>query len=78
MIIGEYSEAVFLPYSVVGTPFYLMEHVSGRVYKDVSLPSLTPDQRSKVYTATYLSSFILVLTAFILFSLQCPIFHSHL
>mmetsp|Transcript_22383 Transcript_22383/g.21616 ORF Transcript_22383/g.21616 Transcript_22383/m.21616 type:complete len:407 (-) Transcript_22383:88-1308(-) len=37
--------------SVVGTPFYIMEHISGIVYTDPALPSLSPPQRSMVYTA---------------------------
>ena len=36
--------------SVLGTPFYLMEHVPGRVFKDVLLPELTNEQRRTVYS----------------------------
>ena len=36
--------------SVVGTPFYLMSYVPGRVMKDPSLPGLQPSER-KVATA---------------------------
>lgn len=35
--------------SVLGTPFYVMEHVKGRIFNDPSLPSLLPDQRAAVY-----------------------------
>ncbi|KFQ39042.1 Acyl-CoA dehydrogenase family member 10, partial [Mesitornis unicolor] len=37
--------------STLGTPFYLMEHCAGRVYRDVSLPTLQPCQRGAVYAA---------------------------
>uniref|UniRef100_A0A8B9ZB17 Aminoglycoside phosphotransferase domain-containing protein n=1 Tax=Buteo japonicus TaxID=224669 RepID=A0A8B9ZB17_9AVES len=37
--------------STLGTPFYLMEHCAGRVYRDVSLPALQPSQRRAVYAA---------------------------
>lgn len=37
--------------SVLGTPFYVMDYVSGRIYKDPSLPGMSPDQRSKIYSA---------------------------
>ena len=33
------------PYRVVGTPFYLMDYVPGRVMQDPSLPSLQPLER---------------------------------
>ncbi|KAK3236767.1 hypothetical protein CYMTET_53108 [Cymbomonas tetramitiformis] len=36
--------------SVIGTPFYLMEHVNGRVLQDVNLPELPAAERSAVYT----------------------------
>ena len=32
----------------LGTPFYLMRHVSGRVYSDPRLPGLQPRQRAAV------------------------------
>lgn len=35
--------------SVVGTPFYLMEFLAGRVLVDQSLPGSTPDQRGEMY-----------------------------
>jgi len=37
--------------SVLGTPFYLMSYVSGRIYKEPSLPGLTSWERGQVYTA---------------------------
>eukprot|EP01041_Mallomonas_annulata_P001332 gene1332-2573_t len=36
--------------TVIGTPFYLMEHIQGVIYKDPSLPSLSPEDRTKVYS----------------------------
>ena len=35
--------------SLLGTPFYLMEFLEGRVLVDQSLPGLTPGQRAAVY-----------------------------
>ncbi|KFV00516.1 Acyl-CoA dehydrogenase family member 10, partial [Tauraco erythrolophus] len=37
--------------STLGTPFFLMEHCAGRVFRDVSLPMLQPSQRQAVYAA---------------------------
>ncbi|KFU90236.1 Acyl-CoA dehydrogenase family member 10, partial [Chaetura pelagica] len=37
--------------SILGTPFYLMEHCAGRVYSDASLPALQPGQRRAAYAA---------------------------
>jgi len=35
--------------SVLGTPFYLMERLEGRVFADCSLPGLTVDHRREMY-----------------------------
>ncbi len=35
--------------SVIGTPFYLMEYVEGRIFWDQSLPGLPPDERAAIY-----------------------------
>jgi aminoglycoside phosphotransferase (APT) family kinase protein len=35
--------------SVVGTPFYLMEHVDGRVVWEPQLPDATPTERATIY-----------------------------
>lgn len=35
--------------SIVGTPFYLMEYVDGRVLVDQSLPGMTPAKRQAIY-----------------------------
>uniref|UniRef100_A0A8C3PTL5 Aminoglycoside phosphotransferase domain-containing protein n=1 Tax=Calidris pygmaea TaxID=425635 RepID=A0A8C3PTL5_9CHAR len=37
--------------STLGTPFYLMEHCAGRIYRDISLPTLQPSQRRAIYDA---------------------------
>lgn len=37
--------------SILGTPFYLMEKVEGRVFHDCTLPGLTPDERSAMYAS---------------------------
>jgi aminoglycoside phosphotransferase (APT) family kinase protein len=36
---------------VVGTPFYLMERLDGRVFHDASLPGLPPGERGQIYFA---------------------------
>lgn len=36
---------------VLGTPFYLMERVEGRVFNDASLPGLRPAERREIYFA---------------------------
>lgn len=36
---------------MLGTPFYLMQHVRGRIFSDPSLPGLPPAQRAAVYEA---------------------------
>ena len=35
--------------SVLGTPFYLMQHVKGRIFTDPRLPGMPPAQRAAVY-----------------------------
>lgn len=35
--------------SVLGTMFYVMEMVEGRVFWEMALPGLTPDERAKIY-----------------------------
>jgi len=37
--------------SVIGTPFYVMEFLAGRVYRDPLLPDLSPADRTAVYDA---------------------------
>jgi aminoglycoside phosphotransferase (APT) family kinase protein len=36
---------------VVGTPFYLMEWLDGRVFHDTALPGIAPDERREMYFA---------------------------
>ena len=36
--------------SIIGTPFYVMDHVEGRVITGVHLPNLTPSERRAIYT----------------------------
>lgn len=36
---------------IVGTPFYVMAHVEGRVFKDPALPGLDPAERAAIYQA---------------------------
>lgn len=36
---------------VIGTPFYLMERVEGRVFTDNSLPGMAPAERREIYLA---------------------------
>lgn len=38
--------------SVLGTPFYVMEHVRGRIFTEPSLPGMAPAQRTAVYQAS--------------------------
>jgi len=36
--------------SVIGTSFYVMDHIEGRVITSVTLPNLTPSERRAIYT----------------------------
>lgn len=35
--------------SVVGTPFYVMQHVAGRIFLDQALPGMRPEERRAAY-----------------------------
>ncbi|XP_056155530.1 acyl-CoA dehydrogenase family member 11-like isoform X1 [Lampris incognitus] len=37
--------------SVIGTEFYLMEHVNGRIFRDLRLPGVSAAERSALYVA---------------------------
>ncbi|XP_075683217.1 acyl-CoA dehydrogenase family member 11-like [Rhinoderma darwinii] len=37
--------------TVIGTEFYVMEHVQGRIFRDVKLPEVSPAERSALYVA---------------------------
>jgi len=39
-------------WSVLGTPFYVMEYVRGRIFKDPTLPGLSKEERRQIYAAT--------------------------
>uniref|UniRef100_A0A665X755 Acyl-CoA dehydrogenase family member 11 n=1 Tax=Echeneis naucrates TaxID=173247 RepID=A0A665X755_ECHNA len=36
---------------VIGTEFYLMEHIKGRIFKDFRLPGMSPAERTALYVA---------------------------
>ncbi|XP_061877660.1 nephrocystin-3 isoform X2 [Entelurus aequoreus] len=36
---------------VIGTEFYLMEHVAGRIFRDLRLPGVSPAERAALYVA---------------------------
>lgn len=37
--------------SVIGTAFYVMDHVEGRIFRDPTLPGLAPPERAAIYDA---------------------------
>src|SRR5580658_1149693 len=37
--------------AVIGTPFYVMEYVAGRVFRAIRLPDMTPQERTAIYDA---------------------------
>uniref|UniRef100_A0A8C6Y9Y9 Acyl-CoA dehydrogenase family member 11 n=1 Tax=Naja naja TaxID=35670 RepID=A0A8C6Y9Y9_NAJNA len=37
--------------SVIGTQFYMMQHVQGRIFRDITLPEVSPAERSALYIA---------------------------
>ncbi|XP_036123034.1 acyl-CoA dehydrogenase family member 11 isoform X3 [Molossus molossus] len=37
--------------SVIGTEFYIMEHVQGRIFRDFTIPGVSPAERSAMYVA---------------------------
>lgn len=38
--------------AVIGTPFYIMEYLEGRIFIDPKLPGLAPNRRRQIYSAT--------------------------
>ena len=36
-------------FSVIGTPFYVMDHVAGRVFTDITLAGLSFSDRQQIY-----------------------------
>jgi len=37
--------------AVIGTPFYVMEHIEGRIFREATLPSTTAQERGALYDA---------------------------
>ncbi|XP_054993130.1 LOW QUALITY PROTEIN: acyl-CoA dehydrogenase family member 11 [Sorex araneus] len=37
--------------SVIGTEFYVMEHVQGRIFRDFTIPGVSPAERTAIYVA---------------------------
>ncbi|XP_045435241.1 acyl-CoA dehydrogenase family member 11 isoform X2 [Pipistrellus kuhlii] len=37
--------------SVIGTEFYVMEHVQGRIFRDITIPGVSPAERAAIYVA---------------------------
>uniref|UniRef100_A0A7N5J9X9 Acyl-CoA dehydrogenase family member 11 n=1 Tax=Ailuropoda melanoleuca TaxID=9646 RepID=A0A7N5J9X9_AILME len=37
--------------SVIGTEFYVMDHVQGRIFRDFTIPGVSPAERSAIYVA---------------------------
>ncbi|KAI3975513.1 hypothetical protein MKX01_038782 [Papaver californicum] len=38
--------------SIIGTPFYIMEYLEGRIYLNPKLPGVTPEKKNDIYHAT--------------------------
>jgi alkylation response protein AidB-like acyl-CoA dehydrogenase/aminoglycoside phosphotransferase (APT) family kinase protein len=36
---------------VIGTPFYIMDYIKGRIFRDIKLPELHPRERTQIYDA---------------------------
>jgi aminoglycoside phosphotransferase (APT) family kinase protein len=34
---------------VIGTDFYIMEFLDGRIFEDPAIPGVTPEERTKMY-----------------------------
>uniref|UniRef100_A0A8I6AMR1 Acyl-CoA dehydrogenase family, member 11 n=1 Tax=Rattus norvegicus TaxID=10116 RepID=A0A8I6AMR1_RAT len=37
--------------SIIGTEFYVMEHVQGRIFRDFSIPGVSPAERAAIYVS---------------------------
>lgn len=48
--------------SVVGTPFYIMEFLDGRIIEDPAIPGVTPRERTEMLAHISVASDIVVLT----------------
>lgn len=45
--------------SVIGTPFYLMEFLDGRIFEDAALPAVRPEERHEMYVSIQLIHFLI-------------------
>ncbi|MCP5112055.1 MAG: phosphotransferase [bacterium] len=45
------THALCLDESLIGTMFYVMDYVPGRIFRDPTLPGMTPAQRREIYLA---------------------------
>lgn len=43
--------------TIIGTPFYVMEYLDGRIFTEVSMPDISPDERRKWYVVLLYSGF---------------------
>jgi acyl-CoA dehydrogenase len=50
--------------SVIGTPFYIMEFLDGRIFEDASMPGVTADHRSAMCVYFFLILFLRNLLTF--------------
>lgn len=39
--------------SIIGTPFYVMEFLDGRIFTDVRMPQVSKDERRNLYALKY-------------------------
>lgn len=35
--------------AVIGTEFYIMRYIRGRIFRDISLPGISPEERREIY-----------------------------
>lgn len=40
--------------SVIGTPFYIMEFLDGRIFTDPAIPEVSAEERTALYATLYL------------------------
>ena len=38
--------------SVVGSDFYIMEFLDGRIFEDPAIPGVTPEERTQMYVSS--------------------------
>ena len=39
--------------SIVGTPFYIMKFLNGRIFEDPSIPDVSPEDRNEMYVISW-------------------------